>query len=46
MKLPLFVFCFIIAAALCSGVHGFNCAKAEIESDINNALSITRAEMP
>ena len=46
MKLPLFVFCFIIAAALCSGVHSFNCAKAEIESDLTNALSITRAEMP
>lgn len=44
-KLPILIFLFIMASALCSSMCSFRSASDRIEADVNNALELTLAEM-
>lgn len=44
-KLPMLIFLFIMASALCSSMCSFRSASDRIEADVNNALELTLAEM-
>ena len=45
-KFPFIVFCIIILSALCTGMRSYNNAECKISEDVNNALSLTLAQMP
>ena len=44
-KLPILIFLFIMASASCSSICSYRSASDRIETDINNALELTLAEM-
>ena len=44
-KLPILMFLFIMASAFCSSMCSYRSASDRIETDINNALELTLAEM-
>lgn len=45
-KLPIVIFMFIMATALCSGICSYRIAENKIAADVNNALELALAEMP
>lgn len=45
-RFPLIVFCIIILSALCTGIRSYSDAEYKINEDVNNALSLTLAQMP
>lgn len=45
-RFPLIVFCIIILSALCTGIRSYSDAEYKITEDVNNALSLTLAQMP
>ncbi|MCQ2197032.1 MAG: helix-turn-helix domain-containing protein [Bacteroidaceae bacterium] len=45
-KLPIVVFFFIMATALCSCMCSYRNAESRIEQDVNNALGLALAEVP
>ena len=44
-KLPILMFLFIMASAFCSSICSYRSASDRIETDVNNALELTLAEM-
>lgn len=44
-KFPILIFIFIMASALCSSMCSYQSASDRIETDVNNALELTLAQM-
>lgn len=44
-KFPILIFIFIMASALCSSMCSYRSASDRIETDVNNALELTLAQM-
>ena len=45
-SLPIAMFLFILAIALCSSMCSYHSAERRIDEDVNNALELTLAQMP
>lgn len=45
-KLPILIFLFIMATAVCSGICSYRNAERKIQQDVNHALEMALAQMP